>query len=464
MGSCSTKCDPANEPVASTLSNFISAFFGSVTKTCVNNQVVWTLPCDLDTAPFPGYPRLPGEGLACYFARVIPIVGLVGPAGPAGPPGPECSAGYTSKIYIDPVNGADVVGYGTICHPYQTINYAMSQVSTVAATVAGQVQWCNEKIVFILANGIYNENVVTRWKRARIAIQSVGAKIVGSVTHQALLADFPFGGVTGPGFYEVANNPVPWTVFGPFQTFELIGEGGGVDSAFSSMGLMVTGQVIMDYEDAVGTGAQSWQGRFSLSNFLCRSVHLLGGLNLVSFNNNIGLTVQVDSSVIDAGSIGVLPRSGTLIRVGSNPMGMAIAAHNSQLNSTIGAGVRLLQLDRCRLLNLDRTTGGVTDGFIIGSASVSSSGIVNCTFSGTIYNIGFSAVATVPLFTFDANSLNHFFTGHVINIGMSASVTYILQDDSKYVNYAPAVPADWVVQPTTVAQALDAIAAKISPV
>lgn len=66
-------CDAANEPLASALNNFIVAFFGSLTKTCVNDRVVWVLPCDLDTG-FPGYPRVSGEGLACYFLRVFAAV------------------------------------------------------------------------------------------------------------------------------------------------------------------------------------------------------------------------------------------------------------------------------------------------------------------------------------------------------------------------------------------------------
>lgn len=67
---CQTQCDPAHEPLPSTVDNFVTQFFGTVTKTCVNNQVVWSLPCNLDTG-VPGYPRQPGEGLACYFKRLI---------------------------------------------------------------------------------------------------------------------------------------------------------------------------------------------------------------------------------------------------------------------------------------------------------------------------------------------------------------------------------------------------------
>lgn len=71
---CDECCDPENEPLSSTLNNFISEFFGSVEKACVNEEVTWTLPCDLSGTPFVGYPRVVGEGLACYFARVIPLL------------------------------------------------------------------------------------------------------------------------------------------------------------------------------------------------------------------------------------------------------------------------------------------------------------------------------------------------------------------------------------------------------
>lgn len=63
-------CDATNESTASTLNNFITSFFGTLTKTCVNNEVVWTLPCDLDVGS-PDFPRNAGEGLACYFLRYI---------------------------------------------------------------------------------------------------------------------------------------------------------------------------------------------------------------------------------------------------------------------------------------------------------------------------------------------------------------------------------------------------------
>lgn len=64
------KCNSSKEPLSSALNNFITTFFGTLTKSCVNNVVVWTLPCDLE-AGNPSFPRNPGEGLACYFSRFI---------------------------------------------------------------------------------------------------------------------------------------------------------------------------------------------------------------------------------------------------------------------------------------------------------------------------------------------------------------------------------------------------------
>lgn len=70
--SCNTSrasVDPANETLPSSLSNFITDFYGDLTKTVVDGRVVWELPCDLDSG-LPANPRLDGEGLACYFLRL----------------------------------------------------------------------------------------------------------------------------------------------------------------------------------------------------------------------------------------------------------------------------------------------------------------------------------------------------------------------------------------------------------
>jgi hypothetical protein len=84
-------CEPPDancECLPSALDNFIDAFFGTVSKTVIDGKVEWTLPCDLAVG-LEGNPRLPGEGLACYFLRLFGegIVGLAGAPGLQGPPG-----------------------------------------------------------------------------------------------------------------------------------------------------------------------------------------------------------------------------------------------------------------------------------------------------------------------------------------------------------------------------------------
>jgi hypothetical protein len=80
----------------SALQNFTNAFFGTVQKTVVNGQVVWTLPCNLEVG-LPANPRLDTEGLACYFLRLFQngIIGLTGLPGDTGEQGAAGHNAYT---------------------------------------------------------------------------------------------------------------------------------------------------------------------------------------------------------------------------------------------------------------------------------------------------------------------------------------------------------------------------------
>lgn len=62
--------DAANESVESALNNFIYHFFGTLTKQVSGGSVVWTLPCNLEDG-IEGYPRVEGEGLACYMLGLM---------------------------------------------------------------------------------------------------------------------------------------------------------------------------------------------------------------------------------------------------------------------------------------------------------------------------------------------------------------------------------------------------------
>jgi len=83
-------------------------FFGEVIKTEINGEVIWTLPCDLDTG-LPNNPRGADEGLACYFLRLFNegIIGLTGPQGPEGDPGQDGFNAYTVTLqsFTQPTEG-----------------------------------------------------------------------------------------------------------------------------------------------------------------------------------------------------------------------------------------------------------------------------------------------------------------------------------------------------------------------
>jgi hypothetical protein len=63
----------SNESVPSLINNLVSALYGTnVTKTVVNRQVVWNIPCDPNnTAQISDLPREAGEGLLCYMIRAF---------------------------------------------------------------------------------------------------------------------------------------------------------------------------------------------------------------------------------------------------------------------------------------------------------------------------------------------------------------------------------------------------------
>lgn len=87
------------ETLPSQIENFTKQFFGVVTKTEVNGVVTWSLPCDLDTG-LENNPRLPDEGLACYFKRLFEqgIIGLTGPEGDTGDNGEDGNNAYTVTL------------------------------------------------------------------------------------------------------------------------------------------------------------------------------------------------------------------------------------------------------------------------------------------------------------------------------------------------------------------------------
>jgi len=65
----------SSESVPSLISNLTYALYGQITKSVVNGQIVWNIPCDPNlTAQINGLPRNAGEGLLCYFIRCFNLI------------------------------------------------------------------------------------------------------------------------------------------------------------------------------------------------------------------------------------------------------------------------------------------------------------------------------------------------------------------------------------------------------
>lgn len=122
-------CNPCNQSVPNTaaceslpsqIENFTEAFFGTVVKTEVDGEVIWSLPCNLDVG-LPNNARGAGEGLACYFLRLFEegITGLSGPQGEPGTPGTAGRNAYTVTLqaFAQPTSGNPNVQVLTAYNP-----------------------------------------------------------------------------------------------------------------------------------------------------------------------------------------------------------------------------------------------------------------------------------------------------------------------------------------------------------
>jgi hypothetical protein len=352
----------------------------------------------------------------------------------------EMTLPTTLEVYVDPVNGSDIDGTGTILQPYQTINFAMSQVPLSTGDVP---KWANEKLIFVLAAGVYTENVVLQQVRRCMSIKGNGVKIDGTLTVQHQIGNYPT--ITAGG---IAGMPAPWSPTACNVTLELCGEGGGMEGGFTSLNLMITGLVRIEW---LGVASPNWThpgAQFLMIN----NVQLLAGLIICMEGNwGLGVTAEIDSSSIQGGCLGAHPYSGTTFVPASFAMGLKAA--NCQLKSPLGPRVSLIEIDCCRVLNIDRTvnssgtTAIVTDGFISSQNTTSNSGIVDSPFSGTVYKLGRNSGTTATTYKIDSNSFASLQSISGIDNG-TGPVTYNLIDNANGTTYTPATAAQWSASQT----------------
>jgi hypothetical protein len=333
-------------------------------------------------------------------------------------------------VYVDSVNGVDEAGRGTMLRPFKTINFAYGQVQSAATDLT---KWASEKLILSLAAGNYSEEVVIGFKRARVAVVGDGVFISGGLTVKMLKEDTPT--ITAGGL------PSPWTGDNVRATFEMVGTGGGMEGGYVSKNIIVNGQVKLLSES--WANASSWQFGGALSHYVFMSnVQLRAGLISVhdskSFTGTVGpnITAEIDSSSIEGGYFGAQPLTAGANMLTATNHQFNIKAHNSQLKSTIGPRAVILEIDGCRVMNIDRTMGGAVAGSqdaagVTAQDSSSYSGIVNSPFAGTVYKLGRTSTAGNVTFRMDANSYASL-KGKTIDAGAS-TLLYNLIDKASAV-------------------------------
>jgi hypothetical protein len=97
----SSPCNPdtpfpsvSPESVPSLINNLVTAMYGAIYKDASSGVVKWVIPCDpTNTATAHGITRNEGEGLMCYFLRVLADPAIIGATGASGPAGATGAAG-----------------------------------------------------------------------------------------------------------------------------------------------------------------------------------------------------------------------------------------------------------------------------------------------------------------------------------------------------------------------------------
>lgn len=161
------------------------AFGGGLTKTVVGDVYTWNLPCGLATG-LVSDPRLPGEGLACYFLRLLNGIaigpGLTGPAGPgstqAGP------AAWTVTV-------------GDFTPPTDSSSFIFSVATAVSHLISGH-------LFFIQGLGWIQLSSVTGTAAVATVVQRIEDPLT-VIPGGSLVVPTGPRGVPGDGIFQVAT-------------------------------------------------------------------------------------------------------------------------------------------------------------------------------------------------------------------------------------------------------------------
>lgn len=430
--SCDDQCDPANEPLSSALNNFISSFFGTVTKSCVDGAVVWALPCNLDTEAVPGFPRVAGEGLACYLARIMSDINANG-SGVFNP----------LERYVYLVNNTnDQARMGGVAEQvYITIQAAYDAASALATAGGFPVN-----IMIHTADiGQYGDLSLSADFNQDVRLRGFGSFCpIGTIFTNGF--DVPFMVTNGITIDAVDTRNLTTGTSGDFQSFGTMFVIGGINTSTTSGdsgNVYIQEGEVLGLIDTSSTSGFSGQAVCFLGAFYggvnaSSSVSLAAGVFIIEgvLNGNVDLksptgsgvfqlvTSSMSSSVIDVSS--PTGNSGVVLIDGNGPASLQIGSF--LLNAPLGL-VGFARLHNCRIIgaaglsifDIVSASSNFVETRMLADANqhciadLDADGITftNCVFttSGTGFSIDASVVRTV--YTFDLKD----------NLGFGPNVT-----------------------------------------
>lgn len=346
------------------------------------------------------------EKVRCHHKKCC-RVGPQGPQGPQGSQGPQgpsaCSIPFTESriVYVNKA-GDDLTGDGSQCEPFLTIGKALMSITDASPTNRYEIN---------IGPGIYVEPAI----HIKANVQLVGvSSLLTQINSQVSIAD--------PTWTGAGDNRAGCVNLSLLQGFS-------ADFAVlsSQEGKLFFENI--DFGSSVNFTAFSDLNQVIIQNSLLRQGYTQRGIDMTLFG-----------SFISGGDIRIFTKPNASTRVHLVGGGITGDTNNSS-NILVGSVLGDAPITSFELISFG--IAGVNNG---------TSGNLSVTNNNTGFPIVIEAtVDSIPI------------RSKVLSFG-TVPTTLRRLNDANGLAYSPGNPGDWTVQPTTVQEALDRIAAFVGPI
>jgi hypothetical protein len=287
---------------------------------------------------------------------------------------------HVFDLWISPITGDDATGDGSLTKPFKTWTKAISKIPPAGNNYN---VWATEKWRLCAGPGVHNFEpgpVQLRQLRRAIGIWGEGAILDFQLDLvEDPTADWP----DGAGFLNT-NMPPPWNplIGSPLAGFDIFGDRSGMEGGQVGNNIIFLQKVTFTFMSPLPpSGFQAfvlWDHVQLEASFEARS--LVPGQRLLTEINDSSL--RPTTAVFGSDGVG-----------GNPPLALfQVKAHNSQLLAGLRGDALLLEIDGCRLGDVDSTRdlngAPYPTGLIQTNTAAQFGGLVDCAASGSVYKFG----------------------------------------------------------------------------